>query len=60
MPYSQEKNKDENKNNDQNQNLADIVEVYEMRQPHYYYPSLEENRKVFVNMCGVLLEVKVR
>ncbi|KAK7391320.1 hypothetical protein VNO78_19734 [Psophocarpus tetragonolobus] len=41
-------NKDEKKNN-KNDNLVDIVKVCEayqfnqMRQPHYYYTSLEEN-----------------
>ncbi|TKY51345.1 late blight resistance protein-like R1B-19 [Spatholobus suberectus] len=42
-----EKKKPENNKNDQNRNLADIVKVYkayhQMRPPHYYYTSVEEN-----------------
>lgn len=46
----EKKKPEQNNNNDQNQNLTDIVKVCEayqyqnqMRQPHYYYTSLEEN-----------------
>lgn len=48
-PEDQKKKTDQNHNQNHNQNMVDIAKVYEacqnqmMRQPHYYYTSVEEN-----------------
>ncbi|CAL0300700.1 unnamed protein product [Lupinus luteus] len=54
-PKKDEKKNPEVKKNDQQENLAHIVKAYEayhhnqMRQPHYYYTSVEENP----NACSI-------